>query len=78
MTRYALEGLLYRLSVSPHADRFLLKGALKAVPNPCGLARPRSARQWCSASRGLRHAMMTMSARQAAAITAGNSTVVGV
>lgn len=28
MTRYGLERLLYRLSVSPHADRFLLKGAL--------------------------------------------------
>ena len=28
MTRYALERLLYRLSVSPHADQFLLKGAL--------------------------------------------------
>lgn len=28
LTRYALERLLYRLSVSPHADQFLLKGAL--------------------------------------------------
>jgi len=28
LTRYGLERLLYRLSVSPHADRFLLKGAL--------------------------------------------------
>lgn len=28
LTRYALERLLYRLSISPHADRFLLKGAL--------------------------------------------------
>lgn len=28
LIRYALERLLYRLSVSPHADEFLLKGAL--------------------------------------------------
>lgn len=28
LTRYALERLLYRLSVSEHADHFLLKGAL--------------------------------------------------
>ena len=28
LTRYALERLLYRLSTSPHADQFLLKGAL--------------------------------------------------
>lgn len=28
LTRFALERLLYRLSVSPHADQFLLKGAL--------------------------------------------------
>jgi hypothetical protein len=28
LVRYALERLLYRLSISPHADRFLLKGAL--------------------------------------------------
>lgn len=28
LTRYALERLLYRISVSPHADQFLLKGAL--------------------------------------------------
>lgn len=28
LTRYGLERLLYRLSVSPHAGRFLLKGAL--------------------------------------------------
>lgn len=28
LTRYVLERLLYRLSVSPHADQFLLKGAL--------------------------------------------------
>lgn len=27
LTRYALERLLYRLSISPHADQFLLKGA---------------------------------------------------
>jgi predicted nucleotidyltransferase component of viral defense system len=27
LTRYAIERLLYRLSVSPHADRFVLKGA---------------------------------------------------
>ena len=28
LTHYGLERLLFRLSVSPHADRFLLKGAL--------------------------------------------------
>ncbi len=28
-TRFALERLLYRLSVSPHRDRFILKGADK-------------------------------------------------
>lgn len=28
LTRYGLERLLYRLSVSPHSNRFLLKGAL--------------------------------------------------
>lgn len=28
LTNYALERLLYRLSVSPHRDRFVLKGAL--------------------------------------------------
>lgn len=28
LTRYALERLLYRLSISPYADQFLLKGAL--------------------------------------------------
>ena len=28
LTRYALERLLYRLSISAHRDRFLLKGAM--------------------------------------------------
>jgi hypothetical protein len=28
LTRYALERLLYRLSASPHRDRFVLKGAM--------------------------------------------------
>lgn len=28
LTRYGLERLLYRLSVSPHRDRFVLKGAM--------------------------------------------------
>lgn len=28
LTRFALERLLYRLSISPHADRFVLKGAM--------------------------------------------------
>jgi hypothetical protein len=28
LTRYALERLLYRLSRSPHADKFILKGAM--------------------------------------------------
>ena len=30
-TRYALERLLYRLSISPHRDRFILKGAMLFV-----------------------------------------------
>lgn len=28
LTRYAIERFLYRLSVSPHADGFVLKGAM--------------------------------------------------
>jgi predicted nucleotidyltransferase component of viral defense system len=28
LTRYALERLLYRLSISQHRDRFVLKGAM--------------------------------------------------
>ena len=28
LTRYGLERLLYRLSISPHASNYLLKGAL--------------------------------------------------
>jgi Nucleotidyl transferase AbiEii toxin, Type IV TA system len=28
LTRYALERLLYRLSLTPHRDRFVLKGAM--------------------------------------------------
>ncbi|WP_250645694.1 nucleotidyl transferase AbiEii/AbiGii toxin family protein [Phyllobacterium zundukense] len=28
MTRYAIERVLYRLSVSPYRDRFVLKGAM--------------------------------------------------
>ena len=28
LTHYGLERLLYRLSISPHADSYLLKGAL--------------------------------------------------
>src|SRR6266508_5591395 len=28
LTRYGLERLLYRLSISPHRDRFVLKGAM--------------------------------------------------
>ncbi len=31
LTRYALERLLYRLSVSNHRDRFVLKGAMLFV-----------------------------------------------
>jgi hypothetical protein len=30
LTRYALERLLYRLSVSKHRDRFILKGAMRS------------------------------------------------
>ena len=28
MTRYVIERVLYRLSISPHKDRFVLKGAI--------------------------------------------------
>jgi hypothetical protein len=31
LTRYGLERFLYRLSVSPHRDSFVLKGALLSV-----------------------------------------------
>lgn len=31
LTKYALERFLYRLSVSPHRDSFVLKGALLLV-----------------------------------------------
>lgn len=31
LLRYGIERLLYRLSQSPHADRFLLKGAMLFV-----------------------------------------------
>jgi hypothetical protein len=31
LTRYALERLLYRLSASPHRNRFILKGAMLFV-----------------------------------------------
>ena len=31
LTRFALERLLYRLSHSPHAERFVLKGAMLMV-----------------------------------------------
>ena len=39
LTRYAIERLLYRLSVSGHRDRFILKGAMLFVTwvaNPFG------------------------------------------
>ena len=31
LTRYALERLLHRLSLSPHRERFVLKGAMLLV-----------------------------------------------
>jgi hypothetical protein len=31
LTRYAIERLLYRLSISKHADRFILKGAVRVT-----------------------------------------------
>lgn len=31
LTRFVLERLLYRLSMSPHADRFVLKGAMLLI-----------------------------------------------
>jgi hypothetical protein len=31
LTRFAVERFLYRLSCSPHADRFVLKGALLSL-----------------------------------------------
>lgn len=36
LTRYGLERLLYRLSISPHRDRFVLKGAMPESTHPCG------------------------------------------
>ena len=44
LTRYGLERLLYRLSISPHANRYLLKGALLFslwFDQPCSAA-------WCA------------------------------
>ena len=38
LARYAAERLLYRLSCSPHADRFVVKGALLMLA--CGAGRP--------------------------------------
>lgn len=35
LVRFALERILYRLSQSAHADRFLLKGALLFTPVAC-------------------------------------------
>jgi hypothetical protein len=32
LTRYAVERFLYRLSRSPHAERFVLKGAVTLAP----------------------------------------------
>ena len=32
LVRFALERILYRLTRSPHADRFVLKGALTCPP----------------------------------------------
>jgi predicted nucleotidyltransferase component of viral defense system len=40
LTRYALERLLYRLSVSVHRDRFILKGAMLFVTWVAGPFRP--------------------------------------
>jgi hypothetical protein len=37
---YAIERFLYRLSVSPHADRFLLKGALLLTAWQAPISRP--------------------------------------
>ncbi len=35
LTRFALERLLYRLSVSSHSDRFILKGASNTGSKAC-------------------------------------------
>ena len=40
LTRYALERLLYRLSVSPHRGRFILKGAMLFVTGVADPFRP--------------------------------------
>ncbi|MGH7144154.1 MAG: nucleotidyl transferase AbiEii/AbiGii toxin family protein, partial [Planctomycetota bacterium] len=40
LQHYALERWLYRLSVSPYADRFILKGALMLLAWKVPMARP--------------------------------------
>jgi hypothetical protein len=40
LQRYAMERLLYRLSRSPHVDRFVLKGALMLAAWDAPLSRP--------------------------------------
>ena len=40
LTRYALERLLYRIGVSPFADKFILKGALLLEVWGAGSHRP--------------------------------------
>ena len=44
LTRYALERLLHRLSMSPHRERFVLKGAMQPS---LGLDSPRAIRLIC-------------------------------
>lgn len=38
LTRYAVERFLYRLSRSPHVDRFVLKGAFLLLCSACATA----------------------------------------
>lgn len=50
LDRFVLERLLYRLSVSPYRDHFLLKGAaLYRESRPIAGRRPspRSSKRWC-------------------------------
>lgn len=54
LTYYALERFLYRLGASPHADRFVLKGALLFRVVGCAAVAPHARRRFPGAGGQLR------------------------
>jgi hypothetical protein len=46
LTRYALERLLHSLGLSPHRERFVLKGATVSFQGRLGLSLIRSPQGW--------------------------------